>query len=183
MTGTSFINIRALKYFAVAVALGLILCAPGTTARAADEYAVKAAFVFNFIKFTQWPANDSETNAPLTLCFTGNNTGAFSALNGKKNGIRIIRATRLRTSAQCRDCDIIFIGRDTPAALALEILSKAKGKPILTIGETETFARRGGVINFFSRDDRLHFEINTRAADQKGLKLSSRLLKLAVIVE
>lgn len=155
-------------------------------AKSAEEYAVKAAFVFNFIKFTQWPDNRfTETAREFRICFFGDDEVArnFSALNGKMYGRNRISVSRRNSGQSCTDCDLIFISRGTDPDLVEQVLQQSVDRPVLTIGESDTFARDGGVINFIRKNDRLQFEINTRTARDKGFKLSSRLLKLANIVE
>lgn len=155
-------------------------------AQEVEEYAVKAAFTFNFVRFTQWPdiAFKTETE-PIELCFTGNSRVAlqFNALNGKTHGKQTISVRALSSLDQCQECNVVFISQDTDPSVSKEILLKTKGRPVLTIGETRGFASLGGVINFFSKQDRLQFEINPTAAKNQGLTLSSRLLSLAVIVD
>jgi len=151
------------------------------------EYAVKAAFVFNFIKFIQWPENKSLTqqNSSYKLCFIGNNVVAtqFTKLNGKTIGSKILETHRLLQARECQNCNIIFISKGTDALILKKIISRVSGKPVLTIGETKKFTEIGGVISFFLKNDHLHFAINIKAANIQGLKMSSRLLKLAVIVD
>ncbi len=151
-----------------------------------EEYAVKAAFVFNFAKFIQWPKTSfSDNNSPYQLCFIGGNAVAqqFKKFNGARDGTRTIDVHHLLSPQQCKKCNIIFISRDTSPLMLKKIISKVSGKPVLTIGETKKFTELGGVINFFLKNNRLHFEINTNAAEKQGLKMSSRLLDLAVIVD
>ncbi len=155
-------------------------------AKEVEEYSVKAAFILNFIKFTNWPAASfSDASDPYQLCIMGNNAMVeqFTTINGKKIENRPVQVTRLVSPEDCQPCDIIFISRDTPRSVSDKIISKVKGTPVLTIGESKGFAKLGGVINFFSKDDRLYFEINPRAAKEQGINLSSRLLKLAIIVD
>lgn len=158
----------------------------GALAETRKEYAVKAAFVYNFMKFIQWPDNTfpNET-APYRLCFTGDSVVAeqFNTLNGKMNGNRPIHVRRLNPWEECRDCDLLFISRKTGRDTSAKFLRQLKGKPVLTIGESKGFAHSGGIINFFTKGDHLQFEINPEAARHQGFKLSSRLLKLAIIVD
>ncbi len=157
-----------------------------TMAEGVKEYAVKAAFVFNFTKFINWPEESFKDNKnTYQLYFIGDNTIAreFNKLNGKSSGQKTIDVHRLFPHEKCRKCDIIFISRDMDRMAVKKIISRLKGKPVLTIGETEEFTKLGGVISFFIENDHLHFKINTRAAAKQGLKFSSRLLRLAVIVD
>lgn len=155
-------------------------------AQEVEEYAVKAAFTFNFIRFTQWPDTAFKTDTdPFQLCFTGNSRVAreFNTLDEKSTGTRAIRVRELTSPDPCQECNAVFISQDTDPSLSKEILLKTKGLPVLTIGETKGFTTQGGVINFFSKQDRLQFEIYAQASKNQGLTLSSRLLNLAVIVE
>ena len=170
----------------VALSMFMVLPSERAMAREVDEYAVKAAFVLNFVRFTLWPENQfTKDTDSYRLCFMGNTNVAkeFAAINGKKNGERNIYVHDLSSGVEWNKCDIIFISRDTDPLVSKQIIAKVKGMPVLIIGETREFIKQGGVINFFSKGNRLHFEINTRAAENQGLKLSSRLLKLAVIVD
>lgn len=175
------------KALALLTALVLALLPANTLpAQEVEEYAIKAAFTFNFIRFTQWPDTTFKTDSDsFQLCFTGNSRVAreFNTLHEKTTGTRAILVRELTSPDQFQECDIIFISQDTDPSLSREILLKTKGLPVLTIGETKGFTTQGGVINFFSKQDRLQFEINPQAAKNQGLTLSSRLLNLAVIVE
>ncbi len=178
-----------IKQFFLLLVLFILSAYTLTDARAqtVKEYAVKAAFVFNFARFTQWPESSfSDADTPYQLCFVGNDEVAdeFKTIHGKKNGPRLIQVRQLEgdPARDCKMCHIIFISRDVNQKTADQILSKIKDRAVLVIGETKDFAKKGGVINFFSKENRLQFEINTRTAKDRGLSLSSRLLKLAFIV-
>jgi hypothetical protein len=167
----------------------LLLLSFSTTGNAFDrrveEYTVKAAFVLNFARYTQWPDDcfDSPTE-PFKLCVLGNKTIelAFQTLNGKKIGSRTLHVRFLTKAKDANQCHILFLSEDIDRTTLLDTLAAVKDKPVLTIGETKTFINSGGVINLFNRKGRLYFEINKTAARQQQLKLSSRLLKLAIIV-
>jgi hypothetical protein len=151
-----------------------------------EEYSVKAAFVFNFTKFIQWSETSAVKDSGVyRVCVVGNESviRQFDSIDGKKNGDLVVQVNPFSSTKEIKICDIIFISRDVDRALSDEIIFKVKGKPILTIGETKGFAKSGGVINLFSKNNRLFFEINPGAANSQGLTLSSRLLKLAIIVD
>jgi hypothetical protein len=182
------------KLLALFIALFILWTGSKETvmAREVDEYAVKAAFAFNFVRFVQWPDTSfADAADPCEVCFMGDERVAkqfnkvakqFNAVNGKKKGARTISVRRLSSEKDYQACEIVFISRDIDRSILSEIISKAKGKPVLTISEINGFAALGGGINFFSKDNRLQFEINPGVVKTQGLKLSSRLLKLAVIV-
>jgi hypothetical protein len=183
---TTIPRIKKVIVLFMALSLLCIQTNKSTLAQEVEEYAVKAAFTFNFIRFTQWPETSfSDDIAPYKLCFMGNSEVArhFKAITGKKNGARSINVQGLSLVEEYGECKIVFISRDVDRSITQGILSKVKGKPVLTIGETRDFIKLGGVMNFISKDGRLHFEVNTQAAKQQGIELSSRLLKLAIIVD
>lgn len=154
--------------------------------RGREEYTVKAAFVLNFAKGTQWP-QDTSKDSPKTidLCLSGEEqlVAAFSSIDGKQIGNRTLRLRHKSETEDCRECEILFISDSVPRSASLRILAVVKDSPVLIIGETPDFARIGGIINFISKKDKLHFEINPREAEQHGIKISSRILQLATIVE
>ena len=88
---------------------------------------------------------------------------------------------RISDVGEIEGSHILFVPRERGGELS-EVLAAAKGHPALVVGESEGFAKRGGAINFFTEDSKLRFEINPDAARSAGLKISSRLLRLAVLV-
>lgn len=155
-----------------------------------EEYRVKAAFVYNFTKLIEWPqtAFDDEQGI-FKIAVFGNEhlKKGFETINGKISAGRIISIAYPDPKTEdyektLAESQIIFISRYTRLEQVLRILNHIGDKPILTIGEVKNFSRAGGVIQFFTRDDHLHFEINIKKAQAHQLKFSSRLLKLAVIV-
>lgn len=156
-----------------------------------EEYAMKAAFIFNFTKFIEWPEKriPNATDPYQIVVFgDGDVVKQLRTIDGKTNGERIIRVHSCDPHSYEIDsirprCDIVFISRHVGAADSERILQQVKGKPVLSIGEARDFTRLGGIIKFFTRDDRLHFEINVKAARENDLHVSSKLLRLAIIVE
>ncbi len=154
-------------------------------AQKVEEYAVKAAFVYNFARFIQWPesAFACETDQ-FQICYIGNEKVAkqLNSINGKKKDERTISVKHFSSVKGCEGCNIIFISRNSGTLFLKKIISLTKEKPVLTIGESKGFTQLGGVINFTPKKGRLLFEININAAKKK-LKPSSRLLKLAIIMD
>ncbi|MCP4114130.1 MAG: YfiR family protein [Desulfobacteraceae bacterium] len=151
-----------------------------------DEYAVKAAFVLNFARFFQWPGNAFTTpTEPYDLCVMGNQSivDAFRTIHGKRIGDRTIQVRRGTDPDQVGTPHLLFISSGIDPPTLFKLLGKAKACHVLTIGEVPHFAEFGGVINFLNRQGRLQFEISRRIADMQGLTPSSRLLKLAIIVD
>jgi hypothetical protein len=163
--------------------LGCVVSA--AAARAGDllpgEYQVKAAFLFNFAKFVEWPSEAFPApDTPFGLCILGDeppDADIEFVLKGKKVGPREIHYRRLRTSQELGGCHLLFVGE--AATYQLDAVPRDS---ILTVGEAAVFIRRGGVIRFLMEDGRVRFEINPDAALKSRLKISSKLLKLARIV-
>jgi len=159
-----------------------------------EEYTVKAAFVYNFTKLIQWPetAFDSDEK-DFTLAVFGDEhlKESFQTIDGKTSSGRIISIRYPDPGAKnykayyektLADSQIVFISRHTGLEQVVRILNDIGDRPVLTIGEDKNFSRAGGIIQFFTRNDHLHFEVNIKSAEAHQLKFSSRLLKLAVIV-
>ncbi len=172
---------------AAALTLALVVAAAAAPASAgvqkAGEYELKAAFLFNFAKFVEWP--DEAGGAPATpVCIGVVDPDPFGAtleraLAGKTLHARPIALRRFASAAAVRDCHVVFV------SAAAEGLAGDEGwdRPgVLTVGETRTFLGRGGVIAFAMEGDKLRFAVDAGAADRAGLKLSSQLLKLATHV-
>lgn len=149
------------------------------------EYQVKAAFLYNFAKFVQWPADAfGGPSAPLVICIAGEDPfGNYLTriVAGKTiNGRRLIVEGRPET-ADFRSCHIVFADVAEKKHLP-QILGGLKDAPVLTVGETDGFTQEGGVVNFYLEQNRVRFEINVAAAARGRLKISSKLLALARIV-
>lgn len=167
----------------VLVLLGVLL--PAAAGQSATEYQVKAAFLFNFAKFVEWPA-DAFPNAdtPLQICVLGQDPfgGDFEQVIEDKtvNGHRL-EVAHPDGVPQARACQILFIASSEKQRVR-DILQGLAGASVLTVGDTPGFAQIGGVINFVLDDNRVRFEINLRAAERAHLKLSARLLTVAKLI-
>jgi hypothetical protein len=165
--------------------LGVILPLRELSADAVEEYVAKAALTFNFARYTEWSsAAVAASPDVLRACVVGNNAllRAFHGINGRRVGERQIRVSALRKLDQPRGCDLIFINIRDRSKISL-LLEHARNLPILTIGEIGGFCDYGGIINLYRAGNKLRFEINLTAANQAKLEISSRLLRLAKIVE
>jgi hypothetical protein len=151
----------------------------------AAEYRVKAAFLFHFAQFVDWPADAfKDGNSPMTYCIIGEDPfhGALDeTLKGKVIGARPVTVQHLKQSQQVQGCQILFIAAGETKRLSATLASM-KGSPVLTVGESEHFAQDGGMIGFFLEENKIRFEINLETATQAKLKISARLLALAKTV-
>jgi hypothetical protein len=166
--------------------LWLMICLLGVVAEAqsATEYQVKAAYLFNFAKFVDWPADSFPApDSSFLICVLGQDPFGrdFEQLITEKavNGRRI-EVAHPEGVVQARACQIVFLGMNEKQAQAT--LQGLKGANVLTVGDAAGFAKMGGVIGFVLDDNRVRFEINQKAAEQAHLRLSARLLTVAKAV-
>lgn len=154
------------------------------------EYQLKAGFLFNFAKFVQWPTtNSTRTDVIQTNEFrigvvdvSGAHLVLSNALDGKQISERKFVVERVETPAAAARCDMLFATR-RPSKQAKEILEHVSTKPVLTVGETPGFAANGGCINLVRHAQKVRFEVNLEAASQAGLKISSQLSTMAIVVK
>jgi uncharacterized protein DUF4154 len=157
-----------------------LLAAPAAWAEVAAEYDVKAAFLFNFAKFVDWPPSAfTDGRSSLKLCVLGEDPfGRSLEVGGEEVGGRkltVLRAGRLSDPAGCH---VLFVSRSERKRLS-EILPAVRDDPVLTVGDAEGFLEQGGIINFVLEGSKVRFEINQEAADRAGLKISAKLMRLA----
>jgi hypothetical protein len=168
----------------VAFASLTLASVPPTAAQDPSEYQVKAAFLYNFTKFVDWPEAKLNGADHLYLCVLGADpfgeeldlTVAGKSVKGKWLTVR-----RLQNGGDVRDCHLLFVADADQFHLEF-VLNEAREAHVLTVGDTEDFAARGGMINFRMDGNKVRFEINATAAEEAGLRISSHLLKLAVHV-
>jgi hypothetical protein len=167
------------------VALLLLLLAGTATANdTLGEYQVKGAFLFNFVKFVEWPADAlGEPGEPLTICVIGNNPfgTTLKELEGKTVKGRPVKVREITAAAEAEGCQELFISATTQGEVAA-ILANLPDEPILTVSDNQRFSRAGGMIQFLTTDAGIRFEVNNGAAKEAGLKISSMLLRLALTV-
>jgi hypothetical protein len=169
---------------ALALAFGGGSEAARAQANAPSEYDVKAAFLYNFARFGEWPSGAFSDGVTLRLCVIGGDPfgPSLAALVGKPVGPRKVEVLRLDPGDDARRCQIAFIGGSNLAA-TIQIARRLERLPVLTVAEVPDFARSGGAVEFFIVDNRVRFAINPDAAQRAGVTLSSQLLRLAQIVQ
>jgi hypothetical protein len=152
----------------------VVLSARGSAQEVPLEYRVKAAFLYNFARFVDWPA--AMASGPLTICLADRNPfgGALDAtLRGERIGGREVVARVI--TAPSPGCHVLFVPEDASAAPYL----RDRQAPTLTVGESDDFIAMGGIVNFVREGGNVRFEIDAMAAERAGLRISSRLLRLA----
>jgi hypothetical protein len=150
-----------------------------------DEYQVKAAFLFHFAQFLDWPADALNAENPsLSLCIFDDEPRRQelqSTIEGKPIGVRVFHVRLLSQPQEIQGCNILFLSRDE-ARRQSPILKSLRGMSVLTVGETSNFLSDGGMIRFHLDDGKIRFDINLAAAKSSHLQISSRLLLLATSV-
>jgi hypothetical protein len=167
-------------------ALGLLALLAGvftvpTRAQTANEYQVKAAFILNFARFIEWPGDALTESETLVIGVVGDDPFGSSidqvVSRATANGRRLM-VRRMRWGDNLRACQILFISSSERKRVG-QILDAVRGSSVLTIAETSDFNRMGGMIKFFIHDNKVFFEINSAAAAQARLKVSSKLMALS----
>lgn len=148
------------------------------------EYQLKAAFLFNFAKYVEWPAEAfPDKTSPLIIGVLGQSPfgGDLEQTIGNKtiNGRSLQIKEQFHSVAEATNCHILFICTSEKKRLP-EIFSGLRDTHVLTVGETDRFILTGGMINFVPEGNKIRFEINDEAAKKAGLKISSKLLNLAL---
>jgi len=147
------------------------------------EYLIKAAFLYKFTRFVDWPAKAFPNDrAPLVICILGKDRFgvALETIKDKKVGGRKLVIQRLARPEDLKQCHVLFVSTSEEKRLP-NILNAIEGKAILTVSDMRGFAQRGGIINLVTVKKKIRFEINVDAAHLAGLKINSKLLKLAKI--
>ncbi len=145
------------------------------------EDAVKAAFIFHFAHFVEWPADRPEA---ITIGVLGEDpfNGALETIHGKTVNGQSIRIKQLLSTDQAiDDVQVLVVGRFDDDAVA-SILASAANQPILTIADLDVFKVEGAIISLFRKGTRQKFRVDRKAARQAGLTLGSQLLQIATVM-
>jgi hypothetical protein len=173
---------RRLAGFALIV---IALCPCACEGDQPSEYQLKAAFLFNFAKFIDWPPGAfSNPGSPFVLCILGEapfGADLDDSLHGKTIAGHSIAVRRRPTETAARACQILFVSQSQSGRIS-EILQGLHGTNVLVVGESDGFASGGGAIEFVLQQDHVRFRINPDAVARAGLTISSKLLALATIV-
>lgn len=168
---------RRLLSAVLVVGLGLLTCAPLAIADDLPEYQLKAAILYNFAAFTEWPDDVGRT---LNLCVYGQDPfrEELGALQGKPVGGRSIGIHRNVSIEALKDCQLVFIASSAIGSLP-RVLDSLRGAAALTVADSPGATREGVALNMGVSQNKIVFEANLDAARRARLKLSSKLLRLA----
>lgn len=165
----------------------LLVALAGGTARSqtASEPQVKAAYLYHFAQFVEWPLEALPAGAPVTVCLDANwrvqkaleDSARTQTVRGHRMQVR-----KVDGQESLQSCHIVY-AEDLEPARAARLLARTAPAPVLVVSDYDRFAQIGGTANFYLEDGRMRFAINTEAAQRARLRLSSRLLKLARLVK
>jgi len=149
--------------------------------QSAEEYEVKAAFLYNFTKFVEWP---SVTESPVfSICILGDDPfeSAIDRLTvGKLVGSRSLKVQRLKDGAEGKQCQIVFVGAAERTKVS-KLVDSVRGTAVLTVGESAEFLRMGGMIFLSTQDGHVSVVINPAVTEAARLKVSAKLMTLAKV--
>lgn len=170
---------------AVAVIVCLLFYAAAAQVQHSDEDRVKAAYLYNFAKFVEWPAASfSGPDSPTIICSVGDERLAEvlqQTVRGKQTKGRPVEAGQVSREEQFRSCHILLIAFRDKEHIS-QILHSVKSASVLTVGQSDEFIPLGGMINLVRNDSNLELAINPTAAEDASLKISSRLLAVSRVV-
>jgi hypothetical protein len=195
------LRIRAYNVIVLSSVLFMVATAPKAVADypPSQEYQLKAAFLYNFLQFVDWPEEKlADSNKPITIGIIGNDPfgNAFEPIESKKVKGRAVVIKRFKSFEDLKKsteknkpeseqetksltkCYLLFICSSEQKNLK-EIIDTVKDHSVLTVGEMEGFLESGGIINWFVEEKKIRFEINTAAAERAKLEIRSNLLRLA----
>lgn len=177
---------RILLFILPTLAALFLLVAPGVAAdsRTKTEYMVKAAYLYNFLDFVEWPYEPvADIQKPYHICILGKNpfSGITEKMTDKRIRHRKVAVHSISSVEELKECHLLYISASERDALP-QILHALKSKSVLTVSDMQNFVNQGGMIGFVNQSGTIRFEINTKAAQQTGLTISSYLLKLARII-
>lgn len=153
--------------------LGLLLLGLPSFA-APREFQLKAAFIFNFIKFVEWPSN----SGPINVGILGDDPfqGELKKLESKSIGGRSVKVSVFKDLSQAKSYQVVYAA---DPATALKLVKAVEGLPVLTISDAPDFSEKGGGITLMSSKNRIRFAINKGSLEKSSLKASAKLLSLA----
>lgn len=169
--------------------LGLAIgsAAPVHGAEAAvSEYELKAAFLYNFTKFVDWPPRAFPVaDGPIVIGIIGEDpfgTAIDALVRGEVVHDHALIVKRMPADGDLRNCQVLYISRSEKDHLPA-LMNQLKGSPVLTVSDMERFGEQGGIVNLVLENKAVKIEINSAAADRAGLQISAKLLRLARLVK
>lgn len=164
-----------------------ILAIPALQAQSSTptDYDVKAAYLFNFGRFVEWPAHTLSDGTAFTFCILGRDPFganldrllARETIDGKNIAVK-----RILTAHEASGCQVLFMGAEQESHVS-KVIEELDKEAVLTVSDVPKFSDRGGMIQFVTEGNRVRFSVNLSATQRAGLTLSSDLLKVATSVK
>ncbi len=148
------------------------------------EYNLKAAYLYQFTKFTQWPGRlFPRRDSPIQICILGKNPfgKSLDSFSNRTSQGRKLSIEYLSSLQNIASCHVVFISRSEDWRLP-QILRHIENSPVLSVSDINNFTQRGGIIGFVPRQRKVGLEINVDASHTSGTKISSKLLEVATLV-
>jgi hypothetical protein len=173
------------RAWVLTLALLLLGAAPMAVAET-KESDLKAAFVFNFSQFVEWPTNNfASTNSPFVIGVLGGSNDFVKTLSdlvrNEKNAGHPMTVRASRSVNDLRDCEIVYIGSSEAPRLR-EIMAHLRDRSVLTVSDMDDFIEQGGIIRLYTSNNKMRMKISLDAAKRSRLTISSKLLRLAEVV-
>lgn len=144
---------------------------------------VKAVFIYNFTQFVDWPSNSfSNNSAPFIIGILGKDPfGSYmdSVVAGERFGSHPIEVHRFNSIREARNCQLLFINTTEPD----DAIKELQNRSILTVSDRKDFAAYGGMVRLFVENNKMKLQINLKAAKAANLSISSKLLRLADVIQ
>jgi YfiR/HmsC-like len=168
------------RLIGIALSLGLVTANLTFANPATSEQALTVAFLYNFMKFAEWPAQDI-IGSELTLCATDNASfdSDLDAIAGRPAQNKTVRIKRIELGQSAKECQLLFLPREEKPVRIREWLNSAKNTSTLMVSNVDDFLDMGGMIALIDDGTRLQFEVNLDQVRPAGLKLSAQLLQIA----
>jgi hypothetical protein len=147
-----------------------------------SEYPVKAASLYKFLDYIEWPENSNETFFNITVLGNSPITSSLTEIAGSK--LAKNKRISIKQNGNINNIgspQVLFISRNSGYSIE-EVISKMAGRPVLIVSEQPGSAEKGAHVNFFAAENKLRFEVNVKTANRSGLRISSLLLQHALVV-
>ena len=174
---------RLMVFMCVAI-LSSSSFASGSGSSNDTEYKLKAAYLYQFTKFTRWPKHRfNKPDSPIRICILGTNPFGTSldSFSSRASQGRVLSIKYLLSLHDILNCHVVFISRSENKRLT-KILQHIENTAVLSVSDIDHFAQRGGIIGFVPRQKKVGLEINVAASHTSGTKISSKLLEVATLI-
>jgi len=172
------------RRFAAALLAALLICTSTGRGQNVTEPSLKAAFIYNFARFTEWPPGALPETATFRACVMGDRDipeALERIVKGRQLAGRAISVSPVAADGTLRSCQVLYMSGLSASQLTTAVTA-VRGAPILTISDAENFAQQGGIAQMFVEDGKMRFNLNLAVSRMSHLQLSSRLLALAAHV-